>query len=230
MNHKKIKPLVILTIMVLILVGIGTIFYARESSKENLKSEEKDISEIKEEKDDKEDIVDTENSINDSSNAENDLDKNNETNEVTNDTKKEVSNSNTSNSSYNSSNSNTSTSNSSTNQSNTTSQELIEEVKEQPQTSNDANSNVSSNNDSKEVDTNSFFYSIHQGTIDTKTMSGCLGGGEEIAFIDTVDINYYRCYEVTAKDGSILGYYLNIFCNSGNCSRYKSQIDWSKYN
>ena len=82
---------------------------------------------------------------------------------------------------------------------------------------------------SKEVDTNSFFYSIHQGVTDTSTQSNCLSAGEEIAFLDTVDINYYRCYEVTSKANTIMGYYLNIFCESGNCNRYKAMIDMSKY-
>lgn len=79
------------------------------------------------------------------------------------------------------------------------------------------------------VDTNSFFYSIHQGNIDTYSQNNCLSAGNEIAFLDTVDINYYRCYEVTSTTGKVLGYYLNIFCESGNCNRYKSQIDMSKY-
>lgn len=79
------------------------------------------------------------------------------------------------------------------------------------------------------IDTNSWFYSIHHGKIETSTQSKCLSAGEEIAFIDTVDINYYRCYEVTSTTGKVLGYYLNIFCNSDNCNRYKNQIDMSKY-
>lgn len=79
------------------------------------------------------------------------------------------------------------------------------------------------------VDTNSFFYSIHQGKVEMSSQNNCLSAGNEIAFIDTVDINYYRCYEVTSTTGKILGYYLNIFCESGNCNRYKSQIDMSKY-
>ena len=79
------------------------------------------------------------------------------------------------------------------------------------------------------IDTNSWFYSIHHGKIETSTQSKCLSAGEEIAFIDTVDINYYRCYEVTSTTDKVLGYYLNIFCNSDNCNRYKKQIDMSKY-
>jgi hypothetical protein len=79
------------------------------------------------------------------------------------------------------------------------------------------------------VDTNSFFYSIHHGKIEMSSQNKCLSAGEEIAFLDTVDINYYRCYEVTSTTGKVLGYYLNIFCNSDNCNRYKNQINMSKY-
>lgn len=79
------------------------------------------------------------------------------------------------------------------------------------------------------VDTNSFLYSIHNGNIDTSSQDKCLSAGEEIAFLNTVDINYYRCYEVTSTTGKVLGYYLNIFCNSDNCNRYKTQIDLKKY-
>lgn len=41
MKNKKIKPLVILSVMVLVLISIGVIFYTRESSKklENTNSE-----------------------------------------------------------------------------------------------------------------------------------------------------------------------------------------------
>lgn len=79
------------------------------------------------------------------------------------------------------------------------------------------------------VDTNSFFYSIHKGKIEMSSQNKCLSAGEQIAFIDTVDINYYRCYEVTSTTGKVLGYYLNIFCNSDNCNRYKEQINMSNY-
>lgn len=100
-------------------------------------------------------------------------------------------------------------------------QEAKEEpVKEEP-VKEEVNENI--------VDTNSFFYSIHHGKIEMSSQGKCLSAGEEIAFLDTVDINYYRCYEVTSTTGKVLGYYLNIFCNSDNCNRYKNQIDMSKY-
>ncbi len=96
-----------------------------------------------------------------------------------------------------------------------------EEIKEEPKPKEDVIDDI--------VDTNSFFYSIHHGKIEMSSQNKCLSAGEEIAFLDTVDINYYRCYEVTSTTGKILGYYLNIFCNSDNCNRYKNQIDMSKY-
>ncbi len=96
-----------------------------------------------------------------------------------------------------------------------------EEIKEEPKPKEDVRDDI--------VDTNSFFYSIHHGKIEMSSQNKCLSAGEEIAFLDTVDINYYRCYEVTSTTGKILGYYLNIFCNSDNCNRYKNQIDMSKY-
>lgn len=103
------------------------------------------------------------------------------------------------------------------------SQEVIPEQKEEepPKVKEEVRDDI--------IDTNSWFYSIHHGKIETSTQSKCLSAGEEIAFIDTVDINYYRCYEVTSTTGKVLGYYLNIFCNSDNCNRYKNQIDMSKY-
>ena len=233
MKNKKVKPLVILSVMVLVLVSIGVIFYTRESSKKlkNTNSERVfEKSDIK--SDTKEDVIDSKKEEDDNSKTESENISKEETKKETETKESKTTNNNVSKSNKSSnSNSNSSTNSSSNNTTTQQTTQLIEpkqEVNKQPQTT--PSNNTSSNNDSKEVDPNSFFYSIHKGTINTKTESGCLGAGEEIAFIDTVDINYYRCYEVTAKDGSILGYYLNIFCNSDNCNRYKSQIDWSKYN
>lgn len=238
MKNKKLKPLVILSIMVLILVSIGVIFYARESSKsltntniekvfEKADNESEKVEEINDSE--KEEIDNSEIEIK----AEDKKEESNEKKETTtikNNTSSNntVSNNNSNGSTNNNGGSNTTSSNNTKPTQSTTSQETKNEEQKPMQPSVPSSNN--SNNDSKEVDTNSFYYSIHRGTINTKTQSGCLGAGEEIAFIDTVDINYFRCYEVTAKDGSILGYYLNIFCNSDNCNRYKSQIDWSKYN
>lgn len=81
----------------------------------------------------------------------------------------------------------------------------------------------------KVVDTENFFYSIHKGKVEFNKMDSCVNAGMDIAYLDVVDINYYRCYEVLSKAGTTMGYYLNIFCNSGNCDRYKSQVDLKSY-
>ena len=107
-------------------------------------------------------------------------------------------------------------------------QEQIEDKKEEIET-NEEPIKEELKNEENTIDINSFFYSIHHGEIEMSSRDNCLLAGEEIAFIDTVEINYYRCYEVTSTTGKILGYYLNIFCNSDNCNRYKNQIDMSKY-
>ncbi len=102
--------------------------------------------------------------------------------------------------------------------------DVKQEIKQEEsviETKEEANDNI--------IDTNSFFYSIHQGNIEMSTEQKCLEAGERIAFIDTVDINYYRCYEVTSTTGKVLGYYLNIYCNSDNCNRYKNEINMSEY-
>ena len=60
MKNKKVKPLVILSVMVLVLVSIGVIFYTRESSKKlkNTNSERVfEKSDIK--SDTKEDVIDS---------------------------------------------------------------------------------------------------------------------------------------------------------------------------
>ena len=77
---------------------------------------------------------------------------------------------------------------------------------------------------------NDFFYSITGGNVEFSTNAGCMKAGEDIAFIDVVDVHYFRCYEVTSKANTIMGYYLNIFCENGNCnSRYKSMININDY-
>lgn len=78
---------------------------------------------------------------------------------------------------------------------------------------------------------NDFLYSITGGKVEFNTNEGCTNAGNEINEIDTVDINYFRCYEVISKGNTIMGYYLNIFCKSGDCNnKYKSMINMSKYN
>lgn len=70
---------------------------------------------------------------------------------------------------------------------------------------------------------NDFFYSIHLGRIDKKykTLSDCYNDAPRIAFKDTNDINNIVCYEVIDDLGTVLGIYMDVICNSGNCERYK---------
>lgn len=82
----------------------------------------------------------------------------------------------------------------------------------------------------KVANPNDFYYSITGGNVEFNTNAGCMKAGEDIAFIDVVDVQYFRCYEVSSKANTIMGYYLNIFCESGNCnSRYKSMINIKSY-
>ena len=82
----------------------------------------------------------------------------------------------------------------------------------------------------KVANPNDFYYSITGGNVEFSTNAGCMKAGEDIAFIDVVDVQYFRCYEVSSKANTIMGYYLNIFCESGNCnSRYKSMINIKSY-
>lgn len=82
----------------------------------------------------------------------------------------------------------------------------------------------------KVANPNDFYYSITGGNVEFSTNAGCMKAGEDIAFIDVVDVQYFRCYEVSSKANTIMGYYLNIFCENGNCnSRYKSMIDIKSY-
>ena len=140
-----------------------------------------------------------------------------------------------SNSSVNTNTPSTNSTNSNSNQSSNTSSETNDEVKNDNNTAsnnNTSNNNSTNNNttsNSKDPDPNDFYYQEHKGVTNTRTKSACKQASEEIAFLDTVDINYCTCYAVPAKDGTILGYFVNVFCNSGNCNRYKSQIDWTKY-
>ena len=112
-------------------------------------------------------------------------------------------------------------------------------------TNSNSNNNISNNTETPKQDPpinkpsedltkianpNDFFYSITGGNVEFSTNAGCMKAGEDIAFIDVVDVHYFRCYEVTSKANTIMGYYLNIFCENGNCnSRYKSMININDY-
>ncbi len=112
-------------------------------------------------------------------------------------------------------------------------------------TNSNSNNNISNNTETPKQDPpinkpsedltkianpNDFFYSITGGNVEFSTNADCMKAGEDIAFIDVVDVQYFRCYEVTSKVNTIMGYYLNIFCENGNCnSRYKSMININDY-
>lgn len=82
---------------------------------------------------------------------------------------------------------------------------------------------------SKIVDNQNPNYSFHKGVIEFKTSKGCYDAGIEVASIDSVDINNVVCYEVVSKANTVMGYYMRVKCNSGNCNRYKAMKDLSKY-
>ncbi|MDO5568570.1 MAG: hypothetical protein Q4G04_00455 [bacterium] len=65
-------------------------------------------------------------------------------------------------------------------------------------------------------------YSFHNGVIEESDKNTCLSKGENISFIDTVDIINTWCVPVRDGQNIILGYYLVIKCNSGNCNKYKT--------
>ena len=97
----------------------------------------------------------------------------------------------------------------------------------------------------KVASTNDIYYGIHRGIVEFSTNSGCDNAGRDIVDIElnqviaynaendntrNVDIQYHACYQVTSQANTIMGYYLNIYCESGNCNRYKSLINISNYN
>ena len=219
------KVLLTLSSMILLIGALLFLLYPKSKYKEAINYEvtEEIIEEIKE---DKEDENITEINEIDNNNVENDIPS------IRNSNKNDLESNNTSNSNVIKNKNKTVREVKTETSINNTNQELKEEVKEPevPQKQEEVEPpKVKEEVRDDIVDTNSWFYSIHHGKIETSTQSKCLSAGEEIAFIDTVDINYYRCYEVTSTTGKVLGYYLNIFCNSDTCNRYKNQIDMSKY-
>lgn len=189
----------------------------KEEVKENKLLEEQKIEEDKGEE--SIDVVEKETTINNT--PKNNDTSNSSTNSKTNNTTS--SNKNNANSNQtttnNNTNSNTNTNNNSNNTSNNT-----ETPKQETQPS------KPSEDLTKVANPNDFFYSITGGKVEFSTNAGCMKAGEDIAFIDVVDVQYYRCYEVMSKANTIMGYYLNIFCENGNCnSRYKGMINISSY-
>lgn len=256
MKNKGKKPLVIISFIVLIMIISASItLYARVEIKKETNSGNKIIPEvidkesskdeevIKKEKDSLTEESTTENILEEETNVENNIQnnstntsKNNKTNSTSSNSSSKSNNTESnSNSSTNTNTPSTNSKNSNSNQSNNTSSQKNDEVKKDNNiaSNNDTTNNNSTKNNttsnSKDPDPNDFYYSEHKGVTNTRTESGCKQASEDIAFLDTVDINYCTCYDVHAKDGTILGYFVYVFCNSGNCNRYKSQIDWNKY-
>ena len=258
MKNKGKKPLVIISFIVLIMIiGISITLYTRVEMKKETNSGNKIIPEVadNESSKDEEVIKEETDSLEEESTAENikeeetktnvenntqnnstNISKNNKNNSTSNNSSTKSNNTGSnSNSSVNTNTPSTNSTNSNSNQSSNTSSETNDEVKNDNNTASNNNTSInnSTNNNttsnSKDPDPNDFYYQEHKGVTNTKTKSACKQASEEIAFLDTVDINYCTCYAVPAKDGTILGYFVNVFCNSGNCNRYKSQIDWTKY-
>lgn len=73
---------------------------------------------------------------------------------------------------------------------------------------------------------NDFYYSFHHGHIDKNysTLDACYQKASDVALIDTIDIINTTCYEVLDGQGTILGIYMGVKCNSGNCERYKKMV------
>ena len=73
---------------------------------------------------------------------------------------------------------------------------------------------------------NDFYYSFHKGQIDDAytTLEECYNKAFEVGFLDTVDIINETCYEVLDGQGTVLGIYMSVNCNSGNCERYKKMV------
>lgn len=93
-----------------------------------------------------------------------------------------------------------------------------EVVDETPQTENKKYIGVPNPND--------FYYSFHNGKIDDAytTIEGCYNKSIEVNFLDTVDIINSTCYEVLDENNTVLGIYMQVKCNSGNCEKYKKQV------
>jgi hypothetical protein len=70
-------------------------------------------------------------------------------------------------------------------------------------------------------DQNDMFYSIHRGRYDYSSYSDCVKAGERIALANEVDVLYFNCLEVYSTTNKLLGIYLDILCQSGNCDKYK---------
>lgn len=70
---------------------------------------------------------------------------------------------------------------------------------------------------------NDFYYSFHHGKIDKQysDLNSCYADSARVGFKDTVDILNITCFEVLDGQGTVLGIYMYVNCQSGNCERYK---------
>lgn len=93
-----------------------------------------------------------------------------------------------------------------------------EVIAETPQTENKKYIGVPNPND--------FYYSFHNGKIDDAytTLEGCYNKSIEVNFLDTIDIINSTCFEVLDENNTVLGIYMQVKCNSGNCEKYKKQV------
>lgn len=233
-SHKKRAILVASVVVIAILLCTINVLYNSSSKLDNsIDKNDKVINNIKVNKDEKEleEVVE---------------DKGEES--TTEELKKEVSNTPKTN---NNSNSNQKTSNNNTQS--TTTKNSNENIKTSNQSQTSTNSTKSDNEVkqtqpsvdlTKVASTNDINYGIHKGIIEFSTNAGCENAGNDIVNIElnqviaynaennnskSVDIRYPACYQVTSQANTIMGYYLNIYCESGNCNRYKSLINISDY-
>ena len=70
-------------------------------------------------------------------------------------------------------------------------------------------------------DPDSYLYSFHHGHIDFLSLDECEKNSEKYLMMDVNDIYGSWCMEVQDENGKVLGAYLYLKCNSGNCDRYK---------
>lgn len=117
---------------------------------------------------------------------------------------------------------------------NNTNQETNLNIKEETTSTISTNNNVEVHEETPKQETNNninqyigvpnpndFYYSFHHGKIEYHSMDSCLADVPRISFKDTIDIINTWCIDVVDGQGTILGQYLYINCNSGNCDKYK---------
>ncbi len=127
--------------------------------------------------------------------------------------------------------SNIETKNNSSSQNQNKIKEEVKETKEVKQenistsnnTSNTTTSNTQKNSYIGVPNPNDFYYSFHHGNIDKQysDLNSCYADSARVGLKDTVDILNITCFEVLDSQGTVLGIYMYVNCQSGNCERYK---------